>query len=143
MARDLHNNIKAIRTIAAVAAGVTGVGVVGKVVDRAGYEGVEFIISYGTITATSATITPVVKEGDVTGTMTSVANADLLGTEAAAGIAAGTPRTSNSNKNVVKRIGYLGKKRYVSCNVVPTVTATTPVSVTAILSSPRNAPVAT
>jgi hypothetical protein len=62
---------------------VTGVGVVGKVVDRKGYDGVEFIISYGTITATSATITPIIKHGDVTGTMTSVADADLLGTEAA------------------------------------------------------------
>jgi hypothetical protein len=112
--RDMHNNIRAVRTIAAVAAGVTGVGVVGKVVDRQGYDGVEFIISYGTITATNATITPIVKEGDVTGTMTSVADADLLGTEALAAITATTPRTSGVSKNVAKRIGYTGGKRYVS-----------------------------
>lgn len=141
--RGLHYVIAAKRTIAAVAAGATGVGVVGKVVDRKGFNQVEFVISYGTITATSATITPIVKHGDVTGTMTSVADADLDGTEAGAGIAAGTPRTSNSNKNVAKRIGYRGTKRYVSCSIVPTVTATTPVSVTAILSRPENAPVAT
>ena len=141
--RDLHNNIDTVRTIASVAVGTTGTGVTGKVVDTAGYEGVEIVINYGTITATNATITPIVKHGDVTGTMTSVANASLLGTEAGAGIAAGTPRTSNSNKNVSKRIGYIGGKRYVSCSLVSTVTATTPVSATVILSNPRHAPVAT
>lgn len=141
--RDTHNNIDAVRSIAPVAAGVTGTGQVGKIVDTAGYEGVEFILSYGTITATNATITPVIKHGDVTGTMTSVADSGLLGTEAAAGIAAGTPRTSNSNKNVSKRIGYIGGKRYVSVNLVPTVTATTPVSATVLLTHPRSAPVAT
>lgn len=136
--KDLHHNIKAVRTIAAVAGAATG-----KVVDTAGYQGVEIIISYGSITATDATITPVVKHGDATGTMTSVADADLLGTEAAAGIAAGTPRTSNSNKNVAKRIGYIGAKRYVQCNTLQTVTAAAPNSATVILSNPRNAPVAT
>jgi hypothetical protein len=140
--RDLHNNISAVRSIAAVAAGVTGVGVVGKVVDRKGYDGVEFIISYGTITATAATITPIVKHGDVTGTLTSVADADLLGTELAAAITATTPRTSGVSKNVAKRIGYTGNKRYVSCSLVPTVTATTPVSVTALLGKAQIKPVA-
>jgi hypothetical protein len=47
----------------------------------AGYGGVEFIVGYGTITATNAVFTAVMKEGDVTGTMTSVADADMLGTE--------------------------------------------------------------
>ncbi len=142
MPRDLHHNIDAVRTIAPVAVGTTGTGQVGKVVDRAGYEGVTIILDYGTITSTTATITPVVKHGDATGTMTSVANADLLGTEDGAGIAAGA-RVSNSNKNVSKRIGYIGSKRYISCNLVPTGTAGPPVAATVILSSPRNAPVAT
>jgi hypothetical protein len=143
MARDLHNNIKAMRSVAAVAVGTTGTGQTGKVVDRAGYEGVEVLISYGSITATNATFTVTVKEGDATGTMTSVADADLLGSESNAGIAAGTPRTSGSNKNVVKRLGYIGAKRYVSASVKSTITAATPVSTTILLSNPRNAPVAT
>ena len=136
--RDLHNNIDAERTIAAVAGAATG-----KVVDLQGYKGCEFIISYGSVTATDATITPVVKEGDATGTMTSVADANLLGTEALAAIAAGTPRTSNSNKNVVKRLGYIGTKRYVQCNILQTVTAAAPVSVTVLRGKPSLAPVAT
>jgi hypothetical protein len=141
--RDLHNNIKAIRSISPVAVGTTGTGQTGKVVDRAGYAGVEFILGFGSITATNATLTVTVKEGDVTGTMTSVADSNLLGTEASAGIAAAATRTSGVSKNVTKRIGYIGTKRYVQCNVKSTVTAATPVSATALLHGPANAPVAT
>lgn len=142
MARDLHNNIDAVTVIKPVAIGTTGTGQTGAVIDRKGYDGVEFIISYGTITATNAVFTPVVKEGDVTGTMTSVANADLLGTEAGAGIAAGT-RVAGTNSAVTKRVGYKGAKRYVQCNLSSTVTAAAIVSVQAILSNPAHAPVAT
>lgn len=140
--KDLHSNIKAIRVIAPVAVGTTGTGVTGKVIDTQGYQGVEMIVSYGTITATNAAFTLTIKEGDVTGTMTSVADADLLGTEAAATPGTGT-RTSGTTKNVTKRIGYVGTKRYVQANVKSTVTATTPVAITAILSAPHLAPVAT
>ena len=62
--------------------------------------------------------------------MTSIADADLIGTEAMAGIAAGTPRTSGSNKNVSKRLGYRGKKRYVQAKLVSTITAGPPVAAT-------------
>lgn len=141
MSKDIHNQIDVVRSIAPVAK-TTVAATVGKVVDRNGYEGVEFIIAYGSITATDATLTPIIKEGDVTGTMTSVADADLLGTEAGAGIAAGA-RTSNSNKNVAKRIGYIGSKRYVSCSITSTVTAATIVSANVLLSNPRTMPVAT
>ena len=140
--RDLHNNIDAERVIAPVAK-TTIAATVGKVIDLRGYEGCEFIINYGSITATDATLTPIVKDGDVTGTLASVADTYLLGTEAGAGIAAGTPRTSNSNKNVTKRIGYVGIKRYVNVSITSTVTAATIVSVECIKGKPSRAPVAT
>jgi len=140
---SLHNNIQRKRSISPVAIGTTGTGKTGVIVDRYGYESVEFEFDYGTITATNATITPTVFEGDVTGTMTSIANADLIGTEALAGIAAGTPRTSGSNKNVSKRLGYIGKKRYVQAKLVSTITAGPPVAATVLLGNPRTAPVAT
>lgn len=141
--RDLHSNIKSVRVISSVAAGVTGTGTVGKIVDLAGYQGCEFVINYGTITATNATILPVIKEGSVTGTLTSVADADLLGTELLASITATTPRTSGVSKNVIKRVGYIGNKRYVNVTIVPTVTATTPVGVVAVLNKASNSPIAT
>lgn len=140
---DLHNNTRAVRALGPVAL-ATVAGLAGKVIDRQGYGGVEFIINYGTVTATNATITPVVKEGTATGTMTSVANADLLGTEALGALPAqATSRTSGVGKFVSTRIGYKGNKRYVSCGIASaTVTAATIVSITAVLHSPSLAPTA-
>lgn len=136
MSGDIHNNVLAVRGVAPVAIGTTGTGQVGKIVDRQGFGGVEFLIAYGTVTATNAVYTVTVKEGDATSAMTSVADADLLGTESAAGVGATATRTSAVSKNVVKRIGYSGVKRYVQCGVKSTVTATTPVSVVALLGKP-------
>lgn len=140
---DLHNNARALRALGPVAL-TTVAGLAGKVLDRQGYGGVEFIISYGTVTATNATITPVVKEGDATGTMTSVANADLVGTEALAALPAqATARTSGVGKFVSTRVGYRGTKRYVSCGIASTtVTAATVVAIAAVMHSPAVAPTA-
>lgn len=135
---DMNSNIVARRAVSPVAIGTTGTGQVGKIIDRLGFGGLEFLVAYGTITATNAVFTVTMKEGDVTGTMTSVADANLIGTEALAGIAAGTPRTSGSNKNVTKRIGYRGNKRYVQCGVKSTITAATPVAIDAILFNPES-----
>ncbi len=137
---DLHNNSRAVRVVSPVAVGTTGTGKTGAVIDRQGFGGVEFIVSYGTITATAATFTVVVKDGDVTGTLTSVADANLLGTELLAGVAATTPRTSGVSKNVTKRVGYRGSKRYVNASISSTATAGTPVSIDAILYDPASAP---
>lgn len=140
MSGDLHNNVLAVRGTAPVAIGTTGTGQVGKIVDRTGYGGVEFLIGYGSVTATNAVFTVIVKEGDATSAMTSVADADLLGTEAAAGVGATATRTSAVSKNVFKRVGYAGVKRYVSCLVKSTVTAAVPVSVAALLGKPSRVP---
>jgi hypothetical protein len=140
---DIHNNVKIIRSISPVALGTTGTGKSGVIIDRKGYEGVEFVFDYGTITATNATVLPVLLEGDVTGTMTSVADADMLGLELSAGIAATTPRTSGVSKNVTKRLGYKGLKRYVQPKLVNTISAGIIAGAHVILSAPRTAPVAT
>jgi hypothetical protein len=140
MPRDLYNNIKPVRSIAPVAVGTTGTGQTGKVVDTLGYEGVEIIASYGSITATNAVFTLTIKEGDVTGTMTSVADANLISTELLAGVGATGTRTSGVSKNVSKRIGYIGGKRYVSASIKSTVTAAPPVSTTVLLGRPRHGP---
>jgi hypothetical protein len=137
---DLYHDLHQVRVISPVAVGTTGTGQTGKIVDRSGYIGpVLFNIGYGTVTATNATLVVTVKEGDVTGTLTSVADADLIGTEAAAGLAAIATRVSGTDKNCVKKIAYKGAKRYVQCNVKSTVTAAPPVSVDALM-VPGNRP---
>ena len=142
MKRDLHNNIDIVESIDPVAVGTTGTGQTGAVVDRRGYDSVEAVLSYGAITATAATFTVTILEGDATGSMTSVADADLLGTESNAGLAAAT-RADGSTENVVKRIGYIGSKRYVQAKIVSTATAGTPVAASFILSNAHAAKVAT
>lgn len=129
---DLHSSLKVQRVISPVAIGTTGTGQTGKIIDRKGYIGpVLFNVSYGTIVATGAAYTVTVKEGDTTGALTSVADIDLIGTEAAAAPAVGA-RVSGANKNVTLKVGYKGAKRYVQCNVKSTATAGTLVAVDAI-----------
>jgi hypothetical protein len=138
--KDLHNNTRTKTVIAPVAIGANATKS-GKVIDRQGYGGVEFLAAYGAVTTTGTIVTLVVKEGDATGSLTSVADADLLGTEALASLLAATPRTSGTTKNVSKRIGYKGQKRYVTVDAVQTgVTSVGCVGITALLHNPGNAP---
>jgi len=140
--KDLHDNIRSKTAIVPVAIGANAT-LTGLVIDRQGYGGVEFLAAYGSVTTTGTVVTLVVKEGDVTGTMTSVAAADLLGTEALASLPAATPRTAGTTKEVTKRIGYIGNKRYVSCDAVKSgATSAGVVGVAAILHSPALAPTA-
>ncbi len=138
--KDLHNNIRTKVTVVAAAIGANATKT-GLVVDRQGYGGVEFVMSYGSVTTTGTIATIVAKEGDVTGTMTSIADTSLLGTEALASLLAATPRTAGTTKEVSKRLGYIGNKRYVSVDVVQTgVTSVGVVGVNVLLHSPYNAP---
>ena len=141
--RDLHDNMRTKTVLAPRALATVAGSKTGKVIDRQGYGGVEFVFSYGATGASSAAIPVIIKEGDVTGTLTSVADADLLGTETLAGIGL-VARTSGSGKNVTKRVGYKGQKRYLSAfiGVVSTavVTAANIFGIAAILHSPAVAP---
>lgn len=138
---DLHSNIKQALAIipAAIGANATKTGLI---IDRQGYGGVEFVVSYGSVTTTGTVVTAVVKEGDVTGSLTSVADDDLQGTEALASLLAATPRTAGTTKEVSKRLGYKGSKRYVQLSLVQTGTSSVGcVSAAALLFNPAIAPI--
>lgn len=137
---DLHSNIRTKTVIPPLAIGANATKS-GVVIDRQGYGGVEFLASYGAVTTTGTVVTLVVKDGDATGSLTSVANSYLIGTEALASLPAATPRTAGITKEVSKRIGYKGVKRYVTVDAVQTgVTSVGCVGVHAILHSPGLAP---
>ena len=141
MNNDLHSNVQQKLAIipAAIGANATKTGAI---IDRQGYGGVEFVVDYGSVTTTGSIVTLVMKEGDVTGTLTSVADADMLGTEALASLAAGA-RVAGTGKEVSKRVGYKGDKRYVQLSAVQTGTTSVGcLSATAILFNPSVAPVA-
>ena len=139
--KDLHNNSRTKSVIAPVAIGANATKT-GVVIDRQGYGGVEFVASYGAVTTTGTVVALVVKEGDATGSLTSVADANLLGTEALVGLAAGA-RVAGTGKEVTKRVGYKGNKRYVSVDSISTGTTSVGcIGVAAILHSPQVAPTA-
>ena len=141
MNNDLHSNVQQKLAIipAAIGANATKTGAI---IDRQGYGGVEFVIDYGSVTTTGSIVTLVMKEGDVTGTLTSVADADMLGTEVLASLLAGA-RVAGTGKEVSKRIGYKGAKRYVQLNAVQTgTTSAGAISASAVLFSPSLAAVA-
>lgn len=138
---DLHNNIKQKLALAPTTLGATGANA-GRIIDTKGYTGVEFLLEYGAITTTGTVVTALLKEGDVTGTLTSVADTDLIGTEALAGLAASTDRTSGSGKLVTKRLGYKGNKRYLQLSMNGTGTTSVGViAASAILFNAEAAPV--
>jgi len=140
MSNDLHSNIKQKVALLPTALGATGANA-GAIIDRQGYGGVEFLVGYGAITTTGTVVTVVVKEGDATGSLTSVADTDLIGTEALAGLAAGA-RDAGTGKEVVKRIGYVGNKRYVQVSMNGTGTTSAGlVWADAVLFNPHVAPV--
>jgi hypothetical protein len=127
--RDMHNNISILHAITPAAVGTTGIagGKISGVLDRRGFESVEFIYSSSTSLSAADTITPVVYECATSGgTFTSVATADLLGTEAALTLTAAKSG----------RVGYNGNLRYLKIRLYGTGTATAVVAATAILGTP-------
>lgn len=108
---DIHNNIKYVVAVQPYDPSATGTKT-GIVIDRLGFDSVEFVHAVGAIAATAFTATPVIFEGAATGTLTSVADGDLLGTEVGARLSGGT------TDNKTGKIGYRGTKRYVRMDLI-------------------------
>lgn len=111
------------------------------VIDRRGYNGVEFFVNYGLTATKTDTFTLTVLESDSSATdaFTSVADANLNGTEALASRLAVTGQTSGTSINVAKRIGYKGNKRYVRAYITAVGSATMIGSCNALLFAPEAA----
>lgn len=130
---DLSNNVKLASVLAPVSPSATGTES-GTVVDRSGFNSVTFVIHNGAVTSTGFSLTPIVKSGSATGSLSAVADADLIGTEAGATISGG------ASDGQIAKIGYIGTDRYVTIDLVVAGTATGVHSAAAILGAPINAP---
>jgi hypothetical protein len=131
--RDMHNNISVLHAITPAAVGTTGIagGKLSVAIDRRGFDTAEFIYSSGASATVADTITPVVYECDtVSGSYTSVAAADLLGSETALTLTAAK----------TGKVGYIGNKRFLKIRLYGTGTATAVVAATAVLGKPAIAP---
>ena len=135
--RDLHNNISVKRVVSPVSQSGNA-AIVGAIVDRSGYESLEYVITLGTITTAGTTRTALVEESDVAdlSTKNAVADAQLLGTEAGASFV-------DSEVNTSKRIGYIGNKRYTRLTLTPAGnTGASTIAAVAVLGDPALRPAA-
>ena len=118
---DLHTQISVGVGIALTAV-ADGADVVGSIIDMQGCNALEFVFQVGAYT--DGDVTPLIEESDNSDMSSShaVADADLLGTEAAAALSAAG----------VSNVGYIGNKRYVRATAVTAAGSTLSVGCTAI-----------
>lgn len=137
--QHLHENVNAV--VAISARNLATASVIGGPIDTRGYGGVEFIINHGTRSASTLTVDVTVMESTATtaSTFTSAADADLVGLEADASLAA-LAISAGVTSAVTKRVGYKGTKRYVKVKMKAS--ASTIGGASAILFDPSLAPVA-
>lgn len=127
------------RMISPISLGATGSGgKVSLIIDRAGYNDVGFLVGYGTVAATNATVVPTIKDGDATNALSVVTAALILG---ALGLGATSARASNVSKNCNRSAQYLGLKRYVQITLAPTVCGGIIAKADALLGKARTSPV--
>lgn len=104
--------------------------VAGNSIDTKGFESLTFLYEVGA--RTDGTFTVLIQDSDDDSTFTDVVDTFLIGTESAINTA-----------NTIKKIGYVGKKRYVKLSFVASaITSGATVSATAILSHSATNPVA-
>ena len=129
---DLHNEAtsRVGLNIAAIASDTTTSGAI---IDTAGYESLEFYIQTGTIT--DGTYVAQLWHGNDSGLSDA---AQLTGEEVL-----GSVSIVAADDNVSRRIGYVGKKRYVQLRIVSTgVTTGGTLGAQAVLGTPHHGPAA-
>jgi hypothetical protein len=135
---DLHNKIHAVRAISPVSVG-DNTASVSQIIDRQGYNSLEFVILTGSLADADATFTVLVEEGAAANLSdaAAVADADLLGLETQASF-------QYDDDNKCKKIGYRGSKRYVRLTVTPANNASAAlIAAVALLGTPYKAPTPT
>lgn len=133
--RDGHNNIDLKRVISPVSV-ADNTAQVGQIIDRQGFNTLEYAIATGSIGDADATFTVLLEESDDSGMSgaTAVADADLLSTEALAGF-------QFDDDNECRKLGYKGNKRYTRLTITPANNASAAlISAIAILGRPGNMP---
>lgn len=102
------------RGLSPVVAGTDNTPYVSQIADTYDHDSLTFVGLIGANTDADATFTVLVEEGDDSGLSdaAAVADADLIGTEAAASFLF-------SDDNKVFKIGYKGTKRYVRVTITP------------------------
>ena len=135
--RDLHNHVHVKRAISPVSV-ADNTALVSQIIDRRGFQSLEFILATGALADADATFTVLVEDGDAVAFTDAapVIDAQLLGTEALASF-------QFDDDDEVRKIGYAGNKRYVRLTVTPAGNAAGAlISAVAVLGHPDVTPTA-
>ena len=134
---DLHHNIKVSRALSPVAdTGITNTAQVTQILDTANYFSNELVICTGNLEDADATFTVLLEEGAASNLSdnSSVADADMIGTEALASF-------TYASDNTTLRLGYKGTKRYIRATITPANnTGNAPMAAVWVQANPRVAP---
>ena len=126
---DQANDLYCAQVFDPAVPSTTTAGNAGAVIDLQGYKSATILFNYGSWTTTGATFTVELQECPTSGgTYTAVADADLIGTEAGASVAA----AATVDDDTCKKLGYIGSQRYIKPVVVAN-TATGVLGMTAVL----------
>lgn len=136
--RDLHNSIKVSRAFSPASGAGSDTVQVSQIIDTQGYDSLEFLTATGSLADADETFTVLVEDGNVSTLSDNapVIDDELLGLELAAGFIF-------SDDDKVRKIGYVGSKRYVRLTITPTSnTGAWLIAAVAIQGHPSKAPVA-
>lgn len=133
--RDLHNNVHIRRVISPVSV-ADNTAQVGQIIDRLGFQSLEYVIATGSLADADATFTTLLQDGDASdmSDAATVAAADTLGTQSQASFVF-------SDDDKVFKLGYKGNKRYTRLTITPAANASAAlVCAVAVLGDPEVAP---
>jgi hypothetical protein len=121
--RDLLSNIQLKRVISPVTGASSDAAQVGAIIDRQGYDSLGFLIATGTIADAGATFAVLVEHGDVSNLSDAAAvpDSDLIAQDPTSATAPEAQAAfTEASDDQVRKIGYIGSKRYVRLTVTPT-----------------------
>lgn len=133
--RDQANNVKFVRALSPVSV-ADNTAQVSQIIDTLGFGSLTFALALGSIADADVTFAILVEEGDAANLSdaAAVADAHLIGTEAGAVF-------QFDDDNEVRKIGYVGYKRYVRLTVTPSNNASAALlSALAMLGFPQDYP---
>lgn len=135
--RDIHNQLTVKALFSPIDPGTGNTALVSNIIDTQGYDGLELVISIGTVADADVTFAFLLEDGDNSALSdnATVATAQVLGTTALG--------LEFDTDNKIYKLGYIGNHRYVRATITPANnTGSWPISGVAVLGRPHSLPAA-
>lgn len=118
--QDFARNVQIKRVLSPVSV-ADNTAQVGQIIDRAGYDSLTYIIAIGSVASGTATFAVTLQEGDQANLSdaATVANTDMITqTPGTAPLTAAGFQFDSDDQ--VRKVGYIGNKRYTRLTITPT-----------------------